>query len=107
VDEIRKLMFVFEDIINLDPQGMQMLVRSLENSDIGVALKSASEELKEQFFANMSKRVAEQMKEDMEYMRNVRGRDVEAAQQRIVAKVRELEERGELVVGRGGEDDYV
>jgi flagellar motor switch protein FliG len=107
VDEIRKLMFVFEDISQLDTGSMQILVRNLENSDIGVALKSASEELKDQFFANMSKRVAEQMREDMEYMRNVRGRDVEAAQQRIVAKVRELEERGELVVARGGEDDYV
>jgi flagellar motor switch protein FliG len=107
VDEIRKLMFVFEDIISLDNLAMQTLVKNIENQDITVALKNAPDELKEAFFGNMSKRVAEQLREDMEYLRSVRARDVEAAQQRIVAKVRELEERGEIVVSRGGEDEYV
>jgi len=105
-DEIRKLMFVFEDILSLDNPSMQLLVRNLDNADMGVALKTASDELKDMFFVNMSKRVADQMREDMEYLR-VRGRDIEAAQQRIVAKVRELEERGEIVVSRGGEDELV
>jgi flagellar motor switch protein FliG len=107
VDEIRKLMFVFEDIISLDNLAMQTLVKNVENQDITVALKNSPAELQEVFFSNMSKRVADQLREDMEYLRNVRARDVEAAQQRIVAKVRELEERGEIVVARGGEDEYV
>jgi flagellar motor switch protein FliG len=105
-DEIRKLMFVFEDILSLDPAAIQELIRNIDNNDIGVALKNVSDELKEAFFANMSKRVADQLRDDMEYIR-VRGRDVEAAQQRIVAKVKELEDRGAIVVVRGGEDEFV
>ena len=108
VDEIRKLMFVFEDIIALDDLAMQTLVRSIDDQkDIVLALKTATDDLKAMFFKNMSKRNAEQVQEDIEYTRNIKSRDVEAAQQRIVAKVRELEEAGQIAVSRGGEDDFV
>jgi flagellar motor switch protein FliG len=107
VDEIRKLMFVFEDITSLDDPAMQLLCRDLDTKDLVTALKTAGDEIKEMFFRNMSKRNAEQVKEDIEYARNIRSRDVEAAQQRIVAKIRELEEAGTIVVSRGGEDDIV
>ena len=107
VDEIRKLMFVFEDITSLDDPAMQTLVREIDTKDLVPALKTAPDELKNAFFRNMSRRNAEQVQEDIEYARNVRSRDVEAAQQRIVAKIRELEEAGSIVVSRGGEDDIV
>lgn len=104
VDEIRKLMFVFEDIASLDDLAMQILVREIDTKDLVAALKNANDDLKGVFFKNMSKRNAEQVQEDIEYARNIRARDIEAAQQRIVAKVRELEESGQIVVSRGGED---
>ena len=107
VDELRKLMFVFEDIVTLDNPSMQKLVKELENTDMITSLKNASEELQNMFFSNMSKRNSDLLREEMTYLRNVRARDVEAAQQRIVAKVRELEERGEIIVSRGGEDEFV
>jgi len=107
-DEIRKLMFVFEDIIALDDVAMQELVRSIDDPKIMVhALKTANDDLKAAFYRNMSKRNAEQVQEDIEYARNVRSKNVEEAQQAIVAKVRELEEAGRIVVSRGGEDDIV
>jgi flagellar motor switch protein FliG len=107
VDEIRKLMFVFEDITQLDDLAMQILCREIDAKDLVPALKTANEDLKSAFFRNMSKRNAEQVQEDIEYARNIRSRDVESAQQRIVAKVRELEESGQIVVARGGEDDII
>ena len=106
-EEIRKLMFVFEDIVSLDPMAMQTLNREIEQSDLIVALKNASDELKESFFSNMSARQSALIQEEMEYARSVRARDVEAAQQRIVAKVRDLEERGEIIVSIGKDDDFV
>ena len=105
-DEIRKLMFVFEDIMTLDAPAMQILCRNIETNDIITALKNATPELQNQFFGNMSKNQATRLREDMEYLRT-RAREVEDAKQRIVAKVRELEDRGEIVVSRGGEDEYV
>ena len=105
-EEIRKLMFVFEDIMTLDALAMQILNRNIETSDIITALKNATPELQDQFFSNMSKNQATRLREDMEYLRT-RAREVEEAKQRIVAKVRELEDRGEIVVSRGGEDEYV
>lgn len=105
-DQIRKLMFVFEDITTLDSPGMQALIKNIDQPDIIVALKNASDEVQAAFFSNMSKRVQDLVREEMEYARP-RARDVVSAQQRIVAKVRELEERGELVVARGGEDEFV
>ena len=105
-EEIRKLMFVFEDIMTLDNVAMQMLNRNIETNDIMTALKNSPPELQEQFFGNMSKNQAARLREDMEYLRT-RAREVEDAKQRIVAKVRELEERGEITISRGGEDEYV
>ena len=107
VEEIRKLMFVFEDITSLDDSAMQILCKEIDPKDYVPALKTANEEVKNAFFRNMSKRNAEQIQEDIEYARNIRSRDAEAAQQRIVSKVRELEESNLIVVSRGGEDDIV
>ena len=107
VEEIRKLMFVFEDITALDDVAMQLLAREVDPKDLVAALKTANDELKDAFFRNMSKRNAENIQEDIEYARGIRSRDVEAAQQRIVSKVRELEEGGQIVISRGGEDDIV
>jgi len=106
-DEIRKLMFVFEDIASLDSTAMQILIRSIDTKDLIPALKSANEDLRNSFFANMSKRKADEIREDIEYARNIRARDVESAQQRIVNKVRELEEKGEIVVAHGRDDEIV
>jgi flagellar motor switch protein FliG len=86
---------------------MQELNKNIENSDLIVALKNATEELKEHFLSNMSSRVSAVIKEEMEYLRGVRAKDVEAAQQRIVAKVRELEERGDITLSGGRDDEYV
>lgn len=105
--EIRKLMFVFEDIVTLDNSAMQRLCREIETKDLVVALKNANDEVKNAFFANMSKRVAEQVQEDIMYQQNIRHRDVEAAQQRIVSKIRELEEAGAIVVSHGKDDELV
>ena len=104
VDEIRKLMFVFEDIAKLDDQALQTLTRQIDLKDIAAALKTSSEELKQAFFASMSKRNAEQVREDMEYQRNIRARQIEDAQQRIVAKVRELEEANEIQISHDRDD---
>lgn len=98
VNEIRKLMFVFEDITKLDDMAMQRLNRDLDPKDLIAALKNSTEEVQNAFFNNMSKRVSDTIKEDMQYARNIRHRDVEAAQTRIVNKIRELEESGEIVV---------
>jgi flagellar motor switch protein FliG len=105
--EIRKLMFVFEDIITLDNQAIQRLGREIDTKDLVVALKNANDEVKNAFFANMSKRVAEQVQEDLMYQQNIRHRDIEAAQQRIVGKIRELEEAGHIVVSHGKDDELV
>ncbi|MED4015342.1 flagellar motor switch protein FliG [Sutcliffiella cohnii] len=106
-DEIKKRMFVFEDIVTLDNMAIQRVIRDVENEDLLLALKVASEEVKEIVFKNMSKRMMETMKEDMEYMGPVRLKDVEEAQSRIVGTVRNLEEAGEIVIARGGGDDII
>ena len=106
--EVKKLMFVFEDIILIDDRGIQQMLREIDNKELALALKTASEELKEKIFKNMSKRAAEGIKEDMEYMGPVRLKNVEEAQQAIVAVVRRLEEAGEIVIsGRGGGEDEI
>lgn len=108
VEEIRRLMFVFEDIRMLDDKAIQQLMKELENKDIAYALKMASDELKDKFLSNVSSRGAEVIREDMEYLGAVRVSDVEAAQQRIVDIVRRLEDSGEIVItGRGGGDVVV
>jgi len=106
-EEIKKRMFVFEDIVNLDNRSIQRIIRDIENADLQLALKVASEEVREAIFRNMSKRMAETFKEEMEYMGPVRLRDVEEAQTRIVATIRRLEEAGEIIIARGGGDDII
>lgn len=108
VEEIRKLMFVFEDISLINDRGIQSMLKEIDNSELCLALKTASEPLKEKIFGNMSQRASELIKEDMEYMGPVRLSDVEQAQQRIVDVVRRLEEAGEIVIsGRGADKDMV
>ncbi|MFD0711269.1 flagellar motor switch protein FliG [Paenibacillus sp. GCM10027626] len=106
-EEIKKRMFVFEDIVNIDNRSIQRIIRDIENADLQLALKVASEEVREAIFRNMSKRMAETFKEEMEYMGPVRLRDVEEAQTRIVATIRRLEESGEVIIARGGGDDII
>ncbi|SES75033.1 flagellar motor switch protein FliG [Oceanobacillus limi] len=106
-EEIKKRMFVFEDIVILDNRAIQRVIREVENEDLRLALKVASEEVKDIVFKNMSQRMAETFKEEMEYMGPVRLKDVEEAQTRIVAIIRRLEEVGEIVIARGGGDDII
>jgi flagellar motor switch protein FliG len=106
-EEIKKRMFVFEDIVNIDNRSIQRIIRDIENADLQLALKVASEEVREAIFRNMSKRMAETFKEEMEFMGPVRLRDVEEAQTRIVATIRRLEEAGEIIIARGGGDDII
>nr|WP_028561435.1 flagellar motor switch protein FliG [Paenibacillus pinihumi] len=106
-EEIKKRMFVFEDIVNIDNRSIQRIIRDIESSDLQLALKVASEEVREAIFRNMSKRMSETFKEEMEFMGPVRLRDVEEAQTRIVATIRRLEESGEIIIARGGGDDII
>lgn len=106
-EEIKKRMFVFEDIVNIDNRSIQRIIRDIENADLQLSLKVASEEVRDAIFRNMSKRMAESFKEEMEFMGPVRLRDVEEAQTRIVATIRRLEEAGEIIVARGGGDDII
>jgi flagellar motor switch protein FliG len=108
VEQIRRLMFVFEDIKLVDDKGIQSVLKEVENDELSLALKTASESLKEKIFSNMSARAAAMIKEDMEYMGPVRVSDVESAQQRIVDVVRRLEDAGEIIIsGRGGAGEMV
>lgn len=108
VEEIRRLMFVFEDIIRVDDRGIQAVLKEVENEELAMALKTASDELKAKILKNMSERAAQLVTEEMEYMGPVRIADVEAAQQRIVDIVRRLEDAGEIIIsGKGGEKDMV
>ncbi|MEK3882135.1 flagellar motor switch protein FliG [Paenibacillus sp. PL2-23] len=106
-EEIKKRMFVFEDIVNIDNRSIQRIIRDIENADLQLALKVASEEVREAIFRNMSKRMADTFKEEMDIMGPVRLRDVEEAQTRIVATIRRLEESGEIIIARGGGDDII
>jgi flagellar motor switch protein FliG len=106
-EEIKKRMFVFEDIVTLDNRSIQRVIRDCENEDLLLALKVASEEVKEVVFRNMSSRMAETFKEEMQYMGPVRLRDVEEAQSRIVGVIRRLEDAGEIIIARGGGDDII
>ena len=101
---IRDKMFVFENIIDMDPRSVQRFVRECETKDIVFALKTASDEMKQVFFSNMSKRMAETVKSDMEITSHVRLKDVEEAQQKIVNLIRRLEEKGEVIINKGGDD---
>jgi len=108
VEQIRRLMFVFEDILLVNDKGIQAVLKEIDNDELAMSLKTASEDLKEKIFGNMSERAAELIKEDMEYMGPVRISDVEAAQQRIVDVVRRLEDAGEIIItGRGGDKELI
>ena len=106
-DEIRKKMFVFEDILLLDDRAIQRVLRDVDNNDLAVALKGANEEVQSAIFNNMSKRLAVMIKEDMEFMGPVRMKDVEEAQQKIVSIIRKLEDSAEIVISRGGGDEII
>ncbi|WP_404315634.1 flagellar motor switch protein FliG [Bacillus lumedeiriae] len=106
-EEIKKRMFVFEDIVTLDNRSIQRVIRDCENEDLLLSLKVSSEEVKEIVFRNMSARMMETFKEEMEFMGPVRLRDVEEAQSRIVSTIRRLEEAGEIIIARGGGDDII
>ncbi len=106
-DEIRKKMFVFEDILLLDDRAIQRVLRDVDNSDLAIALKGSNEEVQNAIFNNLSKRLAVMIKEDMEFMGPVRMKDVEEAQQKIVNIIRKLEDSGEIVISRGGGDEVV
>lgn len=106
-EEIKKRMFVFEDIITLDSTGIQRFIREVDNTDLAVALKGSTDEVKEVILSNMSKRMAEMISEDMEFMGPVRLRDVEESQQKVVNVIRKLEEAGEIIISRGGGDELI
>ena len=108
VEQIRRLMFVFEDILLVNDKGIQSVLKEVENEELALALKTASQELKDKIFKNMSERAAQLIAEDMQYMGPVRVSDVESAQQKIVDVVRRLEDAGEIIIaGRGGEKEMV
>lgn len=108
VEQIRRLMFVFEDIMLVNDKGIQSVLKEVDNSELGLALKTASDELKQKIFKNMSERAAQMIQEDMQFMGPVRVSDVEQAQQKIVDIVRRLEDSGDIVIsGRGGEKEMV
>ena len=106
-EEVKKLMFVFEDIIMLDDASIQKVLREVDGKELALALKGISEEVQSRIYRNMTERAATMLKEDMEFMGPVRLRNVEEAQQRIVGVIRRLEEAGEIVVSRGGGDEVI
>lgn len=106
-EEIKKRMFVFEDIVMLDDRAIQKVMREVDTAELAKALKSVDAEVQDKIYRNMSKRASQLLKEDMEYMGPIRMKDVEEAQQKIVSIIRKLEEQGEIVVARAGEDELV
>lgn len=106
-DEIRKKMFVFEDILSLDDKSIQRVLREVDNNELAIALKGSNEEVQTIVFNNLSKRLATMIREDMEFMGPVRLKDVEEAQQKIVNIIRKLEESGEIIISRGGGDEII
>ena len=106
-EEIRKKMFVFEDILTMDNRSIQRFIRDCDMKDVVYSLKGAGEEILAAFYSNMSSRMAEQVRSDLEVTVNVKLRDVEEAQSRIVGVIRKLEEEGELVINKGGKDEIL
>jgi len=106
-DEVKRLMFVFEDIKLLDDRAIQTVLGQADKKDLALALKSVSDELKEKILRNMSQRASASMQEDMDFMGPVRLKDVEDAQQRVVNIIRRLEDSGEIIIERGGESTLV
>jgi flagellar motor switch protein FliG len=106
-EEIKKRMFVFEDIVLLDDRSIQKVLREVDNADLAKALKNVDTEVQDKIFKNMSKRSSSMLREEMEFMGPVRLKDVEEIQQKIVSTIRRLEEAGEIVIARSGEDEMV
>lgn len=106
-DEIKRKMFVFEDIITLDDKSIQRVLREIDNNDLALALKNTNEDVKTVIFNNISQRLATMIKEDMEFMGPVRLKDVEESQQKIVNIIRRLEDAGEIIISRGGGDEII
>ena len=107
-ERIRALMFVFEDLSKLDPGGVQTLLRAVEKDQLALALKGASDSLREMFFSNMSERASKIMREDMDSMGPVRLKDVDAAQMAMVQVAKDLAARGEIMLaGQGGDDELI
>lgn len=104
-DKIKQMMFVFEDVVLVDDKGLQKVLRSVESQELAVALKAASEEVKQKVFKNMSERAADILKEEMEVSGAVRMKDVTDAQQKITRVIQDMERKGDLIIsGRGGEE---
>ena len=106
-EEVKKRLFVFEDIVLVDDRGLQKLMKEIDQKDLCVALKGVTDEVKEKFYKNMSKRAADMLKEEMAFSGPVRIRDVDKSQQRIVAVVKTLESKGEIIVSRPGEEEMI
>jgi flagellar motor switch protein FliG len=106
-EDIKKRMFVFEDIVLLDDRAIQKVLREVDTAELAKALRGVEAEVQDKIFRNMSKRAASLLKEEMEYMGPVRLKDVEETQQKIVSIIRKLEDQGEIVVARSGEDEMV
>lgn len=106
-EKVKESMFVFEDVITLDDAAIQRVLREVDNKDLGMALKGCSEEVAEAIYRNQSKRASAALKEDIEFLGPVRLVDVEKAQQKIVSVIRRLDDAGEIVISRGGEDAII
>ena len=106
-EEIKKRMFVFEDIVMLDDRAIQRVLREVDTNELAKALKAVDPEVQDKIFRNMSKRAASLLKEDMDYMGPTRRKDVEESQQKIVSVIRKLEEQGDIVIARSGEEDVL
>jgi len=106
-EQVKNMMFVFEDIVQLDDRAVQQVLREVDMKDLATALKSVKEDVQQKVFKNLSERAAAMLKEDMEFMGPVRLKVVEEAQQKIVAVIRRLEAAGEITIGRDGEEDVL
>ena len=106
-DEVRMLLFTFEDIVKLDDRSIQLVLKDVDAKDLGLALRGVNDETKERIFANMSERGAEMLREEMEFQPAQRRSVVEEAQGRIVATIRRLEESGAIVISRGSDEDQM
>jgi flagellar motor switch protein FliG len=106
-EEVKKMMFVFEDITTLDDASIQKVLREIEIKELGLALKGVGEDVQTRIFKNMSERAANMLREDMEFMGPVRLRSVEEAQQKVVTVIRRLEESGEIIIARGSGEELI
>ena len=106
-EEIKRLMFVFEDIVQLDDRSLQMVLREVDTKDLSLALKATPQEVADKVYRNMSKRAADMLREEIEFMGPVKIRDVEEAQQKVVNVIRVLEDKGDIVISRGQGDEMI